>query len=641
MDAAGSNDREDGNALKYRWDWNGDGTYETAWSTHPKASIQYPTPGTKHIILQVRDSGGLTATATRSVSVVNRLVFPSTSKPYPGSYSGELGAHLYSNGTEFSIWARTASSVEVMTVNGTATQFTPLVKISGGNDDGVWWGFVPNARKGTEYKFVLNGATQVADPYSMYNRSSSGNSVVVDQNSFHWTDFSWHRPPASYYAVYELHVKDFTSHDPTVPAADRGKYAGVMDKLPYLKSLGITAIELMPISEFPDAGYSWGYNPSLYFAPESSYAKAPLHGQDGVDELKALINAAHNHGIAVILDVVFNHTAGNDNWLWMIDSQDYFSGSTPWGPRLNTSNPMVQRLGMDNISMWMKDYHVDGFRFDATANGWIDHNFLFALRKHAVAIDPNVFFVYENLPNGTDLRGFGAQWADSYHHYGVDLVCNRNGANLSGMASYIYYSKDQGWAAGPPEALNYLESHDEDTLGRLLAQAGFNDQQQKWRTRAAAVMLASSLGEPMIWMGQEFLRPRQGQDISEIPLDWSYLTKFQDVEHYYSGVFNLRKNNPALRPSTSSGFAWQYTSWTGDPNVLGYSMTDAKPADKKFVILLNFNFSPRTVNLGFPANGAWTKVIDETSVNGTSTIGVANNNASVSIQGSSGIVFEQ
>ncbi len=636
VDASGSTDLEDGTALQYRWDFENDGTFDTAYSTTKTATKKYTTLGTKTIKLEVKDSSGLLSTITKTVSVADGGL-----NPHPGYYSGKPGAHLYSNGTEFSIWARTATSVKVRTTTGGVTTDTTLTKISGGVNDCIWWGVVPTAIKGTEYKFVIDGVTLTADPYSQYNRYSGGNSVVVDHSTFNWTDSSWGRPGWSYYAIYELHIKDLTSADTTVTVANRGKYRGVIEKMPYLKSLGITAIELMPVSEFPDAGYGWGYNTSLYFAPESGYANNPYNAQDGVDQLKELINAAHANGIAVVLDMVFNHTANNDNWLWVIDSLAYFSGSTPWGNRLNTAHPIVQRLGKDNLEMWMKDYHVDGFRFDATGNGWIDYNFIYAVKNHCSAIDPNVYFVYENLPNSTGLRTWGGQWADGYHDYGINLICNWNGANMSGMAKYIYYSKDDGWPASPVEALNYVESHDEDTLGRLLGLAGYNDEGKRWRGRAAAVMLATSLGVPMLWMGQEFLRPREGQDISEIPLNWTYLTTFSTVKDYYAGVFTLRKNNPALRPANESGFAWQYTPWTGDANVMGYSMTTTNPADKKFVILLNFNSSARTVSLGFPANGTWTKVVTETAVNGTSTISVANNRATVTIEGSSGIIFQQ
>jgi len=631
-DASASSDLEDGSAIQVRWDWDNNGSYDTGWSTTKTASHQYSSLGTKTIRLEVKDSQGLTASVTKSVSISD-----GGSNPFPGYYSGKLGANLYSDGVEFSIWDPNASSVKVLTINNYVSNYTSLTKISGGVNDSVWWGFVPTAVKGTEYRFVLDQTTYVADPYAQYNRYSSGNSVVVDQSTFTWTDSSWTRPGWSYYAIYELHIKDFTSADSTV--VNKGKYKGVIEKLDYLKNLGVTAIELMPISEFPDAGYGWGYNTSLYMSPESGYANSPLHAQDGVDELKELINAAHNKGIAVVLDMVFNHTANNDNWLWTIDSAAYFSGATPWGNRLNTSSAIVQRLGSDTIDLFMRKYHVDGFRFDATGNGWVDYNFLHVLKNHAMSIDPKVYFVYENLPNNPDLKTWGGQWADGFHDNGVNLLCGWNGVTASSFAKYIYYSKDEGWAASPVEALNYFESHDEDTLGRLFGIAGFSDEGKRWKSRVAAVTLATSLGVPMIWMGQEFIRPREGQDISEIPLDWSYLSKFSGVENYYAGVFRLRRDNPALRLDNESGFAWQYTPWTGDADVIGYSEQTTDPADKKFVVLLNFNSSSRTVNLGFPENGTWTEVITETAVDQTGTINVSGNSHSVTIQGSSGIIF--
>ena len=590
-------------------------------------------------------SGNSAVTGTITLTVTNST----TGDVHDGvTYSGKLGANVYANGVEFSIWWRSdvVSSVSVAgTFNSFSSNATPMTRISSGDNVNVWWVFVPNAKAGDEYKYAgmkvgESSCTMVADPYSQYNRYSNGYSVVVD-HTYAWTDSSWQRPGWSYYAIYELHVKDFTSADTSVTSVNRGRYLGVKEKMAYLQNLGVTAIELMPISEFPDAGYSWGYNTSLYFAPESGYAVNPSVGQEGVDQLKALVDAAHAHGIAVVVDMVFNHTANNDNWLWMIDNEAYFNGSTPWGNRLNTEHSVVQRLGKDCIEMYMNKYHIDGFRFDATGNGYISYTFLHELKNHAVSIDPNVYFVYENLPNNSDLKTWGGQWSDSYHDKGINLICDWDSMTASGFTTQIYYSADEGWASSPVEALNYLESHDEDTLAYLMNLAGLSTESMKWRTRQASVLLATSLGVPMIWMGQEFLRSREGQNTDEMSLDWTLKSTYSDIHDYYAGVFRLRRDNPALRPSDASGFAWQYRPWESgaDNNVVAWSMVTGNSADKKFVVVFNFNDSTRTVNVGFPEDGTWTKVITETGIDGTGTITASGNSASIEIMGNSGVIF--
>ena len=569
---------------------------------------------------------------------------------WPGSYTGKLGANLFNDGVEFSIWWKDAV-VSAVYVTGDFNGWgqTPLTRITSGANTDVWWAFIPGVSAGSEYKFIgikrVEGSTPVADPYSKYNRYSSGSSVVCDQ-TYAWTDGSWNRPGWDYYIVYELHPKDFTSADSTVPAAHKGKYLGIVDKLTYLTNLGITAVELMPPSEFPDAGYSWGYNTSLYMSVESGYAQNPSQGQDGLNEFKQMVNACHQYGVAVIIDMVFNHTANNDNWLWTIDSASYFSGTTPWGNKLYTAADIVKRLGKDTIEYFMNECHVDGFRYDATHTDFMDHGFIRDLKSYAMAIDPNVYFVYENLPNQTDLKTWGAQWSDGYHDNGVNALCGWNGANANTMTKYIFYGKDDGWAGSPVEALNYVESHDEDTLGRLFGFAGYDEGTKKARTRLAVVMLATSLGNPMIWMGQEFLRVREGQDIDELALDWSGYTTYNDIYQYYAGILKLRKNNPALRQPTETYFAFQYKPWEAgkDTMVVGYSLSSPTPTDDIFVVLLNFDrYNSKTVWVGFPENGTWKKVASETQVdpNGISgqDISVTANGANITVGASAGVIY--
>jgi len=637
VNASISSDLEDKTALQVRWDWENDGIYDTDWSFTKTATVRYDSSGLKTIQLQVQDSGNLITTQRHPLQVKEAVI----RHYHPGYYSNQLGANLYANGVEFSIWAPKAQQVKVKIVHKKNTQTRHLTPLTADYNQGIWWVFVPKITAGAEYKFLLNQDTELPDPYAHYNRYSNGNSVVVD-HSFPWTDEHWQRPAWQDYIIYELHVKDFTSADEDVRTTYRGKYLGIIDKIPYLQKLGISALELMPIAEFPDSGYSWGYNPSLYLAPESSYAVEPTQGQSGVDELKTLINAAHEAGIAVILDLVFNHTSNTDNWLWIIDHEAYFEGNTPWGNRLDTAHPMVKRLGKDAIELFMKHYHVDGFRFDATGNGWIDYTFLFELKNHAVSIDPNVLFIYENLPNNPELKTWGAQWSDGFHDNGVALLCGWNNVTASLFAKHIYFSRDEGWAASPVEAVNYLESHDEDTLAHLLEIAGFGPEAQRWKTRLGAVMLSTSLGLPMIWMGQEFLRNRAGQDIREQPLNWQQLEQNRDIYDYYAGLLRLRRAHPALRlVKHTQGFRWQYAPWESghDANVIGYSLQTTHPDDKKFVVLLNFNSSPRTINLGFPEAGIWTQVVTETQAANETTLRVEGYQYKVTIEGSSGIIF--
>jgi len=214
------------------------------------------------------------------------------------------------------------------------------------------------------------------------------------------------------------------------------------------------------------------------------------------------------------------------------------------------------------------------------------------------------------------------------------------------MTKYIFYGKDDGWAGSPVEAMNYVESHDEDTLARLFGFAGFDEGTKKARTRLAIVMLATSLGTPMIWMGQEFLRNREGQNINELALNWAGYTTYNDIYQYYAGILKLRKMNPALRQPTDAYFTFQYKPWEAgkDNMVVGYSLSSPTPTDDIFVVLLNFDrYNSKTVWVGFPENGTWKKVASESQVNPNGIAGqdlnVTANGANITVGSSSGVIY--
>ncbi len=566
------------------------------------------------------------------------------------TYSGKLGANLYANGVEFSVhWRSSVCGGGVSVKIGSQTY--PMTFVNGDSRGDVWWTFVQGIPAGSEYQWVSDNGITISDPYAKYNRYSSGKSVVVDQTSYQWGDQSWSRPGWGYYEIYELHVKDFTKADPSVPVAHRGKYLGIADKAAYLTNLGMTAVELMPPSEFPDAGYSWGYNTSLFMSVESGFATDPSSGQYGVDEFKQMVDTLHQQGIAVIVDLVFNHTANNDNWLWQMDSLLYFdynndgvveagsggADATPWGNRLVTWRDEVKRLGKDTVAYFMTDLHVDGFRFDATATDYMDHSFIKDLKTYANTLDANVFFVYENLPNDADLKTYGAQWSDSYHDDGVNLF-RGDGADLSWMANKI--EGDETWANSPYECLNYVESHDEDSLGFHAFDPtygkGFDEGTAQARSRAMAVMLAGSLGHPMILMGQEFLRNKEGQNTDEAynTLDWSEHDTRIGLVNYYGGVFRLRRDYDALRTYDGTKLSWIY-----DPRNESDKQKAAWRLDgtKDVVVMLNLNGG--SVDLWLPA-GNWIKVVNEGEANTATTwANMVSGGQNVSVGANSGVMF--
>ena len=199
---------------------------------------------------------------------------------------------------------------------------------------------------GTRYQFLLADGTAIPDPASRgQDNDLHGESVVVDATSYNWRHPHWVGRPWHETVLYELH------------AGVLGGYAGVMRELSRLAELGVTAIELMPIAEFPGAR-NWGYDGTLPYAPERSYGTP--------DELRALIDAAHGHGLMVFLDVVYNHFGPDGNYLPLLAPEMFRADvSTPWGPAIDFRRPQVRRFFTENALYWLLDYRFDGLRFDA------------------------------------------------------------------------------------------------------------------------------------------------------------------------------------------------------------------------------------------------------------------------------------
>ncbi|HEY1212834.1 MAG TPA: alpha-amylase family glycosyl hydrolase, partial [Bryobacteraceae bacterium] len=242
----------------------------------------------------------------------------------------------------FKVWAPKAENIAVKV----GEHMEPMRREEGG-----WWtAKVEKAGPGSDYLFVINGAP-VPDPRSAWQPNGiNGPSRVVDHSAFQWTDASWQARPLSSAIIYELHIGTFT------PA---GTFKSTIEKLDYLVDLGITHVELMPVNEF-SGDWGWGYDGVDLYAPHHTYGTP--------DDLKQLVNACHEKGLAVLLDVVYNHFGPVGNYLSQFGP--YFTDAyhTPWGQAVNLDHAgsvEVRRFFADNALMWLRDYHFDGLRLDA------------------------------------------------------------------------------------------------------------------------------------------------------------------------------------------------------------------------------------------------------------------------------------
>lgn len=428
-----------------------------------------------------------------------------------------FGAQIIEQGVRFRLWAPGCDRV-ALCLAGTSGETVQSMRAVG---DGWFELSVADAGKGTRYRFEVNGGLRVPDPASRFNPDDvHGASEVIDPAAFDWQDTAWRGRPWEEAVVYELHVGTFS------PA---GSFAGVMQRLDHLVALGVTAIELMPVADFPGAR-NWGYDGVLPFAPDSRYGRP--------EDLKALVQAAHAKGLMVLLDVVYNHFGPEGNYLHVY-AKPFFSERhhTCWGAAINFDGPhsrAVREFFIHNALFWLTEYHFDGLRLDAvhalcddSARHILDE---LAERVHA-AIGPErrVHLVLENDANEARYLGRGhyaAQWNDDLHHALHVLITAETDGYYADYAAaplhhlgrcltqgFAYQGERSGYrghavrgepsAHLPPQAfVAFLQNHDQvgnRALGERIAQIA-----PAPAVRAAAAVTLLAPGIPLLFMGEEF-----------------------------------------------------------------------------------------------------------------------------------------
>jgi malto-oligosyltrehalose trehalohydrolase len=435
-----------------------------------------------------------------------------------------FGAELAAGGgVRFRLWAPAAREVELVLLGA---QLPPARMQSLPNG---WFTLeTAAARPGTRYRFRIDGGPEVPDPASRYNPEGvHGASEVIDPGAYAWTDEGWRTPPWHTAVIYELHVGTFNAP---------GTFASVAARLPHLVRLGVTALELMPLAAFPGVR-DWGYDGVLPFAPQASYGRP--------EELKALVEAAHRAGLAVILDVVCNHFGPEGNYLHLYAPQ-FFNArhATPWGAAINFDGPdsrAVRDFFLHNALYWLEEYHLDGLRLDAVhaIHDASETHILSEIARAARAgpgRNRSLYLTLENLDNAARFLGpeggpwtFDAQWNDDAHHClhvllsgeTHDYYSDYREQTLAGLGraltqGFVYqgeHSAHLGRSRGeksahlPPTAfINFLQNHDQvgnRVRGERLPQLVRDP--EALLAASAVVLLAPS--PPLIFMGEEWAAP--------------------------------------------------------------------------------------------------------------------------------------
>jgi maltooligosyltrehalose trehalohydrolase len=420
---------------------------------------------------------------------------------------------------EFKAWAPNARRVAVKI----GDESYPM---SGPSDKGSWTVSVDKVGRGTDYAFLLDDDPKpYPDPRSLWQpHGVHGASRIYDQESFAWSDGQWNAPPLERAVIYELHVGTFTSN---------GTFDAAAERLGYLVELGITHVELMPVAAFPGS-QGWGYDGASLFAVTEVYG--------GPDGLKRLVDACHARGVAVLLDVVYNHFGPVGNYSGMFGPYMTEKHRTPWGHAVNFEDARsdeVRRFFCDNALMWMGDYHIDGLRLDAV-HEFVDRSavhFLEQLSSETAALSATlgrrlVLIAESDLndprivtPREDGGYGMDAQWSDDFHHalfsvlndggdekgYYVDFGSLEDLAkSLTKVFVYdgvysLYRNRIHGRPVDPLSAhhfLGYIQNHDQvgnraigDRLERIV---GID------RAKVAAGIVLTAPFIPMIFQGEEF-----------------------------------------------------------------------------------------------------------------------------------------
>ncbi|GAC1516836.1 MAG: malto-oligosyltrehalose trehalohydrolase [Gemmatimonadaceae bacterium] len=446
----------------------------------------------------------------------------------PVGWAPTFGAVPLANGTtRFAVWAPRVAQVEVLVQTGSGAGEYAMTR----DRDGVFTTTIDGAGAGDDYAYRLDRGAETPDPASRWQPYGVHRaSRIVDPHAFAWTDGEWRGIAMREHIIYELHVGTFS---------EAGTFDGVIPHLADLRALGVTSIELMPVAEFP-GGRNWGYDGVFPYAAHSMYG--------GPEALMRLVNAAHGTGLAVVLDVVYNHMGPEGNYLNAYGPYFTERYRTPWGPALNyddADSDAVRRFVIDNARHWVRDFHIDALRLDAV-HGIYDFGARHVLADLADAVrgdggelgrsvqvigesdlnDPRVVRPAERGGWGLD-----AQWSDDFHHaVHATLTGERSGyyGDYSGGAAtiaralrdrFVYagsYQPSRRRRHGAP-ALDVpsdrfvvcLQNHDQignraagDRLGSLLT--------HEQRTLAAALLLLSPY-VPLLYMGEEYGETRPFQ----------------------------------------------------------------------------------------------------------------------------------
>ena len=531
--------------------------------------------------------------------------------------------------------------------------------------DSIWTATVKGDQKGKEYVFVVNG---VASPGTFAKAVTvNGQKAVIadlrDANPKDWEDDKGPHPVSfSDWTIYELHHRDFSVA--RSDALHPGKFLALTEPwaTEHLQELGINAVHILPSYDFgsvdetrlDEPQYNWGYDPVNYNVPEGSYSTDPTDPLCRVREFKQMVQALHQAGINVILDVVYNHTYDKEHSNFQRTYPDYYyrgeSNGSGCGNETASEQPMMRLFMIESVKHWIKEYHIDGFRFDLM--GVHDIETMNAIRQAVDEIDPTIFIYGEGWSAGqcalpTEQLGVKANILqmpgiaafsddirdalrgpfsdDTKGAFLAEIAQPAKGkvkgdinveslkAGIAGMVEHpqvdyalVNYS-DEPYALEPTQMISYVSCHDDMCLtDRLRASIpGISEKELIRLDLLAQTAVFTSQGVPFMLCGEELLRTKQGVHNSfESPdainqLDWTNKERYPQVFDYYKSLITLRRHHPAFRMGNAEAVRKYLEFLPSEPSAVTFRLKDA-PKDQWQDIIVVLNASRKTIRQEVP-----------------------------------------
>lgn len=618
------------------------------------------------------------------------------------AYDGDdLGANYSQDSTTFKVWSPKADDISLdIYDDGSNGNSIKTKKMTLDRSTGVWEATIPGNLAGKYYTYTVTHGKSVKQTGDVYARGCGVNgkrSMVVDleqTNPKNWENdkhvFVAQQTNAS---VWEISVADFSSSQSSgVSTQNKGKFTAFTEKnttvdgiqggtptcVDYLKKLGVKYVQIMPMYDFGSVDeskdimkqYNWGYDPVNYNVPEGSYSTNPKDGKVRINECKQMVQALHNAGIGVIMDVVYNHTFSTDSWFqytvpnyyYRMNSDGSFSNGSGCGNDTASEHLMFRKYMIDSVTYWAREYHIDGFRFDL-------------MGLHDVETMNQIRSALDNLyadGSGKRILMYGEAWnlqtnCDEgtvlANQQNLNLLDNRIGAfndtirdAIKGSVfgnepGFIQTGKSRsaikkgflgmcvsGWANAPTQCINYASCHDNEALYDKLVDSVLDNKEYRKRNdnlvsmnKLSAAIVFTSQGVPFILGGEEFARSKDGDENSyassreENQLDWNNLNEYSDLTEYYRGLMKIRESFAAFSDPTSMT-ANNISSLDNLPAGVSAFIINNTEMNKWSKVCAVFNGSDSEQNI--TVDGEWIKIADETTA-GLRNLGVCSGSVKV------------